>query len=125
MKGAGWWALVAGAVALALFVEWHTDEVTVVLAVMSVMAVALGALRAERALVAGAILGFSIIAAHAVTEAMGTMRPSYMHSAVVTGDSDRHGRARLVDHRAGLVRGLAPHAAGACTGRISKRRDAF
>lgn len=86
MKGAGWWALVAGAVALALFVEWHTDEVTVVLAVMSVMAVALGALRPERALVAGAILGFSIIAAHAVTEAMGTMRPSYMHSAVVTGD---------------------------------------
>ena len=61
-------------------------EVTVVLALMSVMAVGLGALRPERSLIAGAILGYSIIVAHAVTEGMGWMRPSYLHSAVATGD---------------------------------------
>ena len=86
MNKAVWWALVAAAVALALFVEWHTDEVTVVLALMSVMAVGLGALRPDRPLIAGAILGYSIIIAHAVTEATGTIRPSYLHSTVATGD---------------------------------------
>ena len=86
MTRARWWALVAAAVAVALFLEWHTDEVTVVLAGMSLMAVALGALRPERSLIAGAVLGYSIIAAHAVTEATGTMRPAYMRGAVATGD---------------------------------------
>lgn len=86
MRKTVWWALVAGAVAIALFVEWHTDEVTVVLAIMSLMAGGLGALRPDRSLVGGALLGFSIIAAHAVTESLSVMRPSYMHAAVATGD---------------------------------------
>jgi hypothetical protein len=81
-----WWTAVTAAVAIALFFEWHTDEVTVVLAVMSLMAVGLGALKPERSLIAGAILGYSILSAHALTEGLGGMRPRYLHSAIATGD---------------------------------------
>jgi hypothetical protein len=86
MKGAAWGALLALSVAVALFFEWHTDEVTVVLAVMSVMAVVLGVVKPERGLIAGTTLGYSVLAAHALTEVAGTLRPRYLHSAIATGD---------------------------------------
>lgn len=81
-----WSISLAACVAAALFVEWHTDEVTVVLAVMTVSAIALGALWPRRASFAGAVLGFSIMAAHSVTEAMGAVRPHYLHSPISAGD---------------------------------------
>ena len=86
MKGAAWAALVAASVAITLFVEWHTDEVTVVLAVMCLLAVIAGATRPNWSLAGGAAIGFSITVAHAVTENAGVMRPHYMHSAPSTGD---------------------------------------
>lgn len=86
MRGAAWTALVAASVAITLFVEWHTDEVTVVLAVMCLLAVIAGATRPNWSLAAGVAIGFSITVAHAVTENAGVMRPHYMHSAPSTGD---------------------------------------
>ena len=86
MKTVPWLAALAVCVAAALYVEWHTDEVTVVLAVMLLCAAWLGAAKPRLAPVAGAVLGFSILAAHALTEAIGGLRPRYMHSAVSVGD---------------------------------------
>lgn len=86
MKGAGWIALVAISVAITLFFEWHTDEVTVVLAVMCLLAVIVGAGRPKLAPVSGAAIGFSIFVAHALSESTGAMRPHYMHSAPRVGD---------------------------------------
>jgi hypothetical protein len=81
-----WLAALAAAVVAAIYVEWHTDEVTVVLAVLLLSGAALGAAKPSLAPVAGAVLGFSILAAHALTEAAGTLRPGYMHSAPAVGD---------------------------------------
>jgi hypothetical protein len=86
MKGTIWVTLLAFSVAIALFGEWHTDEVTVMLAVMCVLAVAIGALKPSWSVPGGAILGFSIFVAHAVTEAVGVGRPHYMHVAPAVGD---------------------------------------
>jgi hypothetical protein len=86
MKTPLWIAALAVCVAVPLYVEWHTDEVTVVLAVLVLFAAVLGAARPPLAPVAGALLGFSVLAAHAVTEAAGTLRPRYLHSAIATGD---------------------------------------
>ena len=78
MKTPAWLTLLAVCVALTLYVEWHTDEVTVALAVMLLCAVSLGLLNPPLAPVGGAVLGFSILAAHALTEAAGVLRPRYM-----------------------------------------------
>ena len=86
MRAPGWTALLALGVAVALFFEWHTDEVTVVLAVMCVLAVVVGAARPRSSLLGGAVLGYSISVAHALSEATGTMRPRYVHSAPSSGD---------------------------------------
>ena len=86
MKSNGWWILLAFFVAAALYVEWHTDEVTVVAAVLLVLGATLGALRPGSAVVGGAVLGFSILAAHAVTEAAGALRPRYQHVPIAPGD---------------------------------------
>jgi len=81
-----WLAALAASVAAALYVEWHTDEVTVVLAVLLLCAALLGAAKPSLAPIAGAVIGFSILAAHAVTEATGTLRPHYEHAPVRLGD---------------------------------------
>jgi len=81
-----WLAALAASVAVALYVEWHTDEVTVVLAVLLLCAALLGAAKPPLAPVAGAVIGFSILVAHALSEATGTLRPHYMHSPVKGGD---------------------------------------
>ena len=86
MKANPWWLLLALGVAASIYVEWQTDEVTVVLALLLVCAAALGALRPTSAPIGGAILGFSILAAHAVTEAAGTLRPHYLHTPISAGD---------------------------------------
>jgi hypothetical protein len=78
--------MLALSIAVALFFEWHTDEVTVVLAAMLLLAMAIGAARPQNALLGGAVLGYSIAAAHAISEAAGIMRPRYMHALPSTGD---------------------------------------
>ena len=86
MKGVAWAGLVALTVAITLFVEWHTDEATVVLAVMSLLAIIVGAARPAWALAGGIAIGFSITIAHALSESFGVMRPHYVHSTPSTGD---------------------------------------
>jgi hypothetical protein len=86
VKVLGWAALLALCIACSLFFEWHTDEVTVVLAVMSLLAVLLGALYPRLAFVGGAALGFSVLIAHAITDAMDLYRPRYMHGPSTKGD---------------------------------------
>jgi hypothetical protein len=81
MKTAPWLMGLAGCVAAAVYVEWHTDEVTVVLATLVLGAAMLGAAKPSLAPVAGAALGFSILTAHVLTEALGRFRPHYMHEA--------------------------------------------
>jgi hypothetical protein len=86
MKTQTWLMVLAACVAAAVYVEWHTDEVTVVLAVLLISGAALGAAKPSLAPAAGAVVGFSILAAHAVTEEAGTLRPGYMHSSPRPGD---------------------------------------
>jgi hypothetical protein len=86
MKGMAWVGLVAISVAISLFFEWHTDEVTVVLAATSLLALLVGGACPKWAVVGGAIIGFSITIAHALSESFGVMRPHYGHSAPSTGD---------------------------------------
>ena len=86
MRTIPWLAALAASVAAALYVEWHTDEVTVVLAVLLLFAAVLGAAKPPLAPVAGAVVGFSVFVAHTVTEAAGMLRPRYMHTAVTAGD---------------------------------------
>lgn len=86
MKGAAWVGLVALSIVIAIFFEWHTDEVTVVLAVMSLLALFVGAFRPQWAIPGGAAIGFSITVAHVVTESAGVMRPHYVHSTPSAGD---------------------------------------
>jgi hypothetical protein len=78
MRWALWWTLLALGVAAALYVEWHTDEVTVVLAALLLSAILLGAARPDHAMIGGAALGFSIPIAHLMTEASGMLRPRYL-----------------------------------------------
>jgi ABC-type amino acid transport substrate-binding protein len=86
VKTLRWIALLALCIGLSLFVEWHTDEVTIVLAVMSLLAVVLGASYPRLAWLGGPALGFSILVAHAITDALGLYRPPYMHGPSTKGD---------------------------------------
>lgn len=86
MIRAAWIAAVACAVGVAIFFEWHTDEVTVVLAVMTLLSLVLGIAWPERAPASGAAIGFSVLVTHALSESTGFLRPHYMHLPVRTGD---------------------------------------
>lgn len=86
MKTPVWLMLVASSVAAAVYVEWHTDEPTVVLAVLIVLAAMLGAAKPRLAVLGGGVVGFSVLAAHGLTEAIGEFRPRYMHEAPRPGD---------------------------------------
>ena len=86
MRSAVWWALLALGVVAAIYVEWHTDEVTVVLAVLLLSAVLLGAVRPDHGMIGGAALGFSILIAHVMTEGSGMLRPRYLHAPIATTD---------------------------------------
>lgn len=106
MKTPLWLAALCGSVAAALYVEWHTDEVTVVLAVLLIFATALGAAKPALAPAAGAVLGFSVPAAHAPTEAAGMLRPHYLHSPIAAGDWAAMIFAGLVITAVGGVAGM-------------------
>jgi hypothetical protein len=86
MRSAIWWTLLALGVGGALYVEWHTDEVTVVLAVLLLSAILLGVATPDHATISGAALGFSILIAHLMTDASGMLRPRYLHAPIATTD---------------------------------------
>jgi hypothetical protein len=70
-------ALLAFAAAALLYVEWHTDEVMVVLALLLALAAALGRARPGAALATGIVLGAAIPLAHLASEASGRYPPGY------------------------------------------------
>jgi hypothetical protein len=74
-------ALVALAIAALVYVEWHTDEVTVVLALLLALAAALGAARPAGALAAGIPLGLAILLSHLASAARLLPPPAYQATA--------------------------------------------
>ena len=79
-------ALLALAAALLIYVEWHTDEVTVVLALLLLLAAALGFARPASALATGLALGIVILLAHAGSILTGLYSPSYQGLPPSRGD---------------------------------------
>lgn len=74
------------AVAALLFVEWHTDEVTVVLALLLALAAALGFARPEAALASGIVLGGAIPLAHLASALSGLYPPAYQAAPPAAAD---------------------------------------
>ncbi|MEA3045004.1 MAG: hypothetical protein QOH47_2842 [Sphingomonadales bacterium] len=70
-------ALLALAAAILLYAEWHTDEVMVVLALLVVLAAALGLARPAAALATGIVLGAAIPLAHLASALSGLYPPPY------------------------------------------------
>lgn len=70
--------LVAAAGALILYVEWHTDEVTVTLAVLLVVAAGLGAARPPAAVYSGIAVGLVLSLAYLVVTLSGRFQPLYL-----------------------------------------------
>jgi hypothetical protein len=77
--------LLLGAAAL-LFLEWHTDEVTIVLALLLAIAALLGFAAPRFALPSGIVIGLAIPLAHLASEWSGQLRPAYMTAAPAPGD---------------------------------------
>jgi lipopolysaccharide export LptBFGC system permease protein LptF len=69
--------LMAAGAALILYVEWHTDEVTVVLALLLLVAAGLGAARPRGAIVSGIVIGLVIPVAYLVVTLSGRFQPLY------------------------------------------------
>lgn len=78
--------LLALGVAALLYVEWHTDEVTVVLALLLLVAAALGLLRPDRALATGVVIGLAIPLAHLMSMLSGRYQPAYEAAPPSLGD---------------------------------------
>jgi hypothetical protein len=78
--------LLAFAVAALLYVEWHTDEVTLVLALLLILAAALGFLRPVMALATGIVIGLAIPLAHLMSMASGRYQPAYQAAPPAGGD---------------------------------------
>jgi hypothetical protein len=108
-------ALVVG-MALLIYVEWHTDEVTVVLALLLLLAAGLGAMRPRRFWLAGALIGWAVPAAHLLSEAAGRWRPSYMTVPPSLGD--------VLTLLVLIVPGVLAAGIGALVSRIVFRRPA-
>jgi hypothetical protein len=64
-------------VAIVLFFEWHTDEPLVVLPVLLLACLIGGWAAPSRQVAVGVTLGASILCAHALSVATGTMAPAY------------------------------------------------
>jgi hypothetical protein len=77
--------LLLGAAAL-LFLEWHCDEVTVVLAFLLGVAALLGFLAPRFGLLSGIVIGLAIPLAHLASEWSGHLRPAYMTAPPARGD---------------------------------------
>lgn len=70
-------ALLALGAALILYVEWHTDEVTVVLALLLLVAAGLGAAKPKAALYSGIMIGLVLPLAYLVVTLSGRFQPLY------------------------------------------------
>lgn len=68
--------LLLGAAAI-LYFEWHTDEVTVVLALLLLVAAGLGFLRPGAALATGIVIGAAVPLAHLASTMTGRFIPVY------------------------------------------------
>jgi hypothetical protein len=79
--------LLAGGVAALLFFEWHTDEVTVVLALLLLVAAALGFLRPGAAPATGIVIGLAIPLAHLASSFTGRFTPAYQSTPPSGGDA--------------------------------------
>jgi hypothetical protein len=69
--------LLALGVAAVIYFEWHTDEVTVVLALLLLVAAALGFFRPGAALATGIAVGLAVPLAHLATTLTGRFPPPY------------------------------------------------
>lgn len=74
------------AAALLLYVEWHTDEVTIVLGLLILLALANGFGRPGWAPVTGLVLGLAVPLAHFASEASGVWIPRYQVAPPTAGD---------------------------------------
>jgi hypothetical protein len=70
-------AALALGLAVLIYAEWHTDEVTVILALLLALSAGLGFLRPARALGTGFALGLAILVAHAGSFLTGLYSPAY------------------------------------------------
>jgi hypothetical protein len=70
-------ALLALGAAAVLYFEWHTDEVTVVLALLLLIAAGLGFLRPGAALATGIVIGAAVPLAHFASMMTGRFTPVY------------------------------------------------
>jgi hypothetical protein len=64
--------------ALILYVEWHTDEVTVTLAFLLLVAAGLGAARPRAAVYSGIAIGLVLPLAYLVVTLSGRFQPLYL-----------------------------------------------
>lgn len=64
--------------AFVLYVEWHTDEVTVTLAVLLLVAAGLGAARPGAAVYSGIAIGLVLSLAYLVVTLSGRFQPLYL-----------------------------------------------
>jgi hypothetical protein len=73
-------------IAILIFVEWHTDEPLVVLPVLLLVSFVAGLAMPRRFVLAGIALGWSILLAHALSDATALFVPRYQHQAPATAD---------------------------------------
>ena len=97
------------ALAVLIYVEWHTDEVTVVLALLLPLSAALGFVRPAAALATGLVLGLAILVAHAGSFLTGLYSPAYQgfppsrHRLAGDGLSGPAGAGRRLCRRLGAA----------------------
>jgi hypothetical protein len=103
-------ALLAAGAAAILYVEWHTDEVTIVLALLLLVAAGLGAARPKAAVYSGIMIGLVLPLAYLVVTLSGRFQPLYLVA-----------RPSLID-AAILSILVLPAAAAALTGAWLRRR---
>lgn len=80
-------AFIVAGMALVLFIEWHTDEVTVVLALLLLVAAALGFARPGAAIVSGVAIGVAVPLAYLVVTLSGRFQPLYLVAPPSLGDA--------------------------------------
>lgn len=73
-------------VVVVLFFEWHTDEPLVVLPVLLIAAFATGLAAPRWFALSGAVLGWSILAAHLLSNTTGILIPRYQHQPPMAQD---------------------------------------
>lgn len=78
--------ILAIAIAVLIFIEWHTDEPLVVLPVLLIACLTGGVLAPRFWIASGLMLGWAILAAHAASEATGLFIPQYEHQPPARGD---------------------------------------